>query len=160
MSTTLKTWSSTILGSTLSPNLWLQVAWAVVRVAAGLLMIHNGLDKLADVEGFADNVVTFIGLPFPIFSTYCAAYIEIVGAILLSLGLLTRPAAIALLATMIVAIYFHLKDTGLAIPPLETASLYALCFLFFSINGSGMFAVDTLIASRFEAMLEEPAKAV
>ena len=44
---------------------------------------------------------------------------------------------------MLVAIYFHLKIDGLEIRPLETASLYALIYSLFAVNGSGLFAVDT-----------------
>ena len=136
-----------IFGSNLGPNVWSQLAWTILRVSVGLLMIHNGFSKLADVEGFAEGVVTFIGLPFPIFFTYCAAYIEIIGSILFALGLFTRPAAMALVGTMLVAIYFHIKDTGFSIRPYETASLYALSFLFFLINGAGQFSLDALIAN-------------
>ena len=114
----------TIFQSTSVDSIGFQSIWLVARVLAGLLMIHNGLDKLADVQGFADNVVTFIGLPYPVFFTYCAAYIEIVAAVLLSVGLLTRLSALSLFLTMLVAIYFHLKGDGLQIAPLETASLY------------------------------------
>ena len=138
---------SAIFSSNLAPNVWSQIGWTILRVFVGLPMIHNGFSKLADVEGFAEGVVTFIGLPFPVFFTYCAAYIEIIGSILFALGLFTRPAAIALLSTMLVAIYFHIKDTGFSIRPYETASLYALCFLFFLINGAGQFSPDALIAN-------------
>ena len=130
------------LQSNSTNNRFFQSVCLIVRVLAGLLMIHNGLDKLADVPGFADNVVAAIGLPYPVFFTYCAAYTEIIGAILLALGLLTRFSAIALFATMLVAIYFHLKVDGIAIRPLETASLYALIYLFFVVNGSGLFGLD------------------
>ncbi|MGD1913412.1 MAG: DoxX family protein [Rivularia sp. (in: cyanobacteria)] len=150
--TTTKTSNSlllTIFQSTSVDNVGFQSLWLVVRVLAGLLMIHNGLDKLADVQGFADNVVTFIGLPYPVFLTYCAAYIEIVGAILLSVGLLTRLSALSLFLTMLVAIYFHLKGDGLQIPPLETASLYALFYLLFLLNGAGNFSLDALLAKWF-----------
>jgi putative oxidoreductase len=123
----------------------LQFTWTVFRILVCLLMIHNGLDKLADVQGFATNVVTKIGLPYPMFFTYCAAYVEIVGAILLALGLLTRLNATALLFTMLVAIYFHLKVDGLQIRSFETASLYALSFLSFLVNGGGNYSVDGLI---------------
>ncbi|MEL6460597.1 MAG: DoxX family protein [Cyanobacteria bacterium J06621_15] len=140
---------SIIFQSTSVNNLGFQTVWLVVRLLAGLLMIHNGLDKLADVQGFADNVVTFIGLPYPVFFTYCAAYIEIVGAVLLIVGLLTRLSALSLLLTMLIAIYFHLKGDGLKIPPLETASLYASFYLLFLVNGAGIFSLDALLAKWF-----------
>ncbi len=134
---------SVVLESNLTNNLVFQVFWCTVRVVASVLMIHNGFNKLADVPGFAENVVVAIGLPFPVFFTYCAAYAEIVGAIFLALGLLTRLSAGSLVVTMLVAIYFHLKVDGIAIKPLETAALYGLIYLLFAINGSGLFALDT-----------------
>ncbi|WAL62157.1 DoxX family protein [Thermocoleostomius sinensis] len=127
---------------TQSENVWFQLTWTLLRVGVGLLMIHNGLDKLADVQKFADGVVSFIGLPYPVFFTYCAAYVELVGAILLAVGLLTRFNAAALFATMLIAIYFHLKGNGLQVAPLEMASLYALCFLLFLVNGGGRLTID------------------
>lgn len=132
-----------LLESSFTGNILFQVIWLIVRVMASVLMIHNGLDKLADVSGFADNVVSTIGLPYPVFFTYCAAYVEIVGAIFLALGFLTRFSALSLVGTMLVAIYFHLKVDGLAIGPLETASLYALVYGLFAVNGSGLIAVDS-----------------
>ena len=113
-------------------------------------MIHNGLDKLADIQGFADTVVSYIGLPYPVFFTYCAAYIEVVSTIFIMLGLLTRPNAIALVATMGVAIFFHIKGNGLKVTPLETASLYATLHTFFLVNGPGQWSLDALIARKFE----------
>lgn len=137
---------SAIVQSTAIESRAFQIIWAIFRVAVGLLMIHNGLSKLADVQGFADGVVSFIGFPYPIFFTYCAAYAEIVGSILLALGLLTRLNALTLLFTMLIAIVFHLKKDGLQIAPLEMASLYAMWFGFFLINGGGLFSLDTAIA--------------
>ncbi len=131
-----------ILTTTLSGNRGLQASWAVLRVAVSLLMIHNGLNKLANVSDFATGVVEKIGFPFPVFFTYCAAYTEIFGAIFLALGLLTRVSAAGLLFTMLIAIYFHLKVDGFKLPPLETASLYASAYLLFLINGGGQFSLD------------------
>lgn len=138
---------NTILQSTAIENRPAQVTWTIARVVVGVLMIHNGFSKLADVQGFANGVVSFIGLPFPVFFTYCAAYAEIVSSILLAMGLLTRLNALILLFTMLIAIFFHLKKDGLHIPPLETASLYALWFSFFLTNGGGLFSLDTAISS-------------
>lgn len=137
---------SALVQSTMIENRAVQIVWAIVRVVVGLLMIHNGFSKLADVQGFADGVVSFIGFPYPVFFTYCAAYAEIVGSILLALGLLTRLNALILLFTMLIAIVFHLKKDGWQIPPLETASLYAMWFGFFLVNGGGLFSLDTAIA--------------
>jgi len=137
---------ATTLQSTAIANRAAQIAWVICRVAVGLLMIHNGFSKLADVQGFANGVVSFIGLPYPVFFTYCAAYAEIVSSILLAVGLFTRLNALILLFTMLIAILFHLKKDGWHIPPLETASLYALWFGFFLTNGGGLFSLDTAIA--------------
>jgi putative oxidoreductase len=137
---------STILHSDLSPNPLIQSAWLVVRVAVGLLMIHNGFSKLADVPGFIEHVINVIGLPFPTFFTYLAAYTEIVASIFLVLGLLTRLSALSLLLTMAVAIYFHLKDAGFQIPPLETASVYGLCYLALLAGGGGNLSIDYFLA--------------
>ncbi|MEB3357549.1 MAG: DoxX family protein [Synechococcales bacterium] len=135
------------LRSNLSANYWSQAAWTVLRVVAGTVMIHNGLDKLANIESFAEAYVSVIGLPFPIFFSYVAAFSELIGAPLLILGLFTRPAALALCSTMLVAMYHHIKVAGLSIPYLELSTLYAATFLFFLVNGGGLFAADTWIAS-------------
>ncbi len=136
----------TVLQSTVVESLVFQVAWSIFRVIVGVIMIHNGFSKLADVQGFATGVVSFIGFPYPVFFTYCAAYAEIVGSILLALGLLTRINASVLLFTMLIAVIFHLKKDGLKISSFETASLYAMWFSFFLVNGGGLFSADTAIA--------------
>ncbi|NES95954.1 MAG: DoxX family protein [Desertifilum sp. SIO1I2] len=132
--------------SNLAPNYASQTVWTILRAIAGLVMIHNGLDKLGNIESFAQAYVQVIGLPFPIFFSYLAAYTELIGAPLLALGVLTRPAALGLLSTMCVAIYHHILVAGLSIPYLELSMLYAACFLFFAVNGAGIFSLDTLIA--------------
>ena len=140
---------SLIFTSNQDANLSFQIGWMLLRVISGVMMIHNGTSKLADVEGFASYVVSqTLGLPLPTFLTYCAAYTEIVGAVLLIFGLLTRPAAIALLFTMIIAIYFHLCEDGFVIASFETASLYATIYLFCVFNGGGSFSLDRLIAQK------------
>ena len=149
-STTAQSFSRLLFVSKPSSSVLFQAFWLIARLAAGGLMIHNGLDKLADVQGFADNVVSYIGLPYPVFFTYCAAYIEVVSSIFMMLGLLTRPNAMALVATMGVAIFFHIKGNGLTVTPLETASLYATLHTFFLVNGPGQWSLDALIAKKFD----------
>lgn len=142
---------SLLFSSNQDSNLLFQLAWTALRVIAGGMMIHNGVGKLDDVQGFASYVVSqTMGLPFPTFLTYCAAYTEIIGAILLILGLLTRPAAVGLLFTMVMAVYFHICEDGFVIASFETAALYAGMYLFCVFNGGGVFSLDNLIAKQLK----------
>lgn len=142
-------WLTLLFKSAPDTTVWFQVALTVLRVVVSFFMIHNGVDKLADVDGFATNVVANgMGLPFPVFLTYCSALAEIIGSILLILGLLSRPAALSLVFTMVMAIFFHLKVDGFKIGSFETATLYACSFLFFLVNGGGQYSLDALIAKQ------------
>ncbi len=126
-------------------NLAAQTTLAIVRVTVGIMMVHNGFDKLADINSFAQAYVAYLGLPFPVLLSYIAAYTELIGAPLVAFGLLTRPAALGLFGTMCVAMYHHIKVAGLSLPYLELSAIYAAIFLFFTINGAGLFSIDALI---------------
>lgn len=142
---------ATIFKPNVNPNFWSQTTWALLRVVIGIMMIHNGLDKLADIESFAKAYVEYMGLPFPIFLSYVAAYTELIGAPLVAIGLFTRPAAFGLFGTMCVAMYHHILVAGLSLPYLELSAIYASAFLFFTINGAGLFSTDALIANLLDA---------
>ena len=118
-------------------------------------MVHHGIDKVQHVDGFSANVVAkFFGfLPGPPqFWTLSAAATQIAGAGLLSIGLLSRPVALSMSATMITAVVFHLLNTGgeafpLGIPKahsynFELASMYVLVLGYFTVNGAGKYSVD------------------
>ncbi|NET54095.1 MAG: DoxX family membrane protein, partial [Merismopedia sp. SIO2A8] len=68
-------------------------------------------------------------------------------SVLLVLGFFTRLDAALLLVTMAVAIFFHLKADGFKIMPLETASLYAMLFLYFMASGGGALSIDALLTT-------------
>jgi len=138
-----------------SPNAAFQISWTILRVVAGIVMIHNGLDKLANIESFAQAYVAYLGLPFPITLSYMAAFTELIGAPLVALGFFTRPAAFGLFSTMCVAMYHHISVAGLSIPYLELSALYAATFLFFAINGAGRFSIDALIANGLSGLLNQ-----
>jgi putative oxidoreductase len=140
-----------LLQPALGPNYLSQAAWSVLRIVAGLVMIHNGFDKLSNIESFAEAYVKVIGLPFPLFFSYVAGFTEVAGSLLLIAGLLTRPAALGLFSTMLVAMYHHVLVAGFSIPYLELSMLYASCFLFFLVNGAGLFSADALLAGWFNA---------
>ena len=117
----------------------------ILRLSIGTMLIHHGYEKLADIENFADAFVRPIGLPFPIFSSYIAAYSEIYGSWLLIVGLFTRFAALSIVGTIGVAIYHAIVTAGFNIYLLELLILYmggSLCIL---LLGSGDFALDRFL---------------
>ena len=142
-----------VLTPNVNSNLASQATWSIVRAIVGIMMIHNGLDKLADIESFAQAYVAYLGLPFPITLSYMAAYTELIGAPLVAIGLLTRPAALALFGTMGVAMYHHIKVAGLSLPYLELSAIYASVFLFFTINGAGLFSCDAMLANMLDSSI-------
>jgi putative oxidoreductase len=147
-----------LLGSDSAPVSLTQASLLLLRVVLGTAMIHNGLDKLADIPGFAEAYVEAIGLPFPIFFAYVAALTETLASPLLILGLLTRPAALGLFSTMVVANYHHILIGGFSIPSIELSSIYAVCFAFFTVYGGGKYAIDTLIANALSNFLNPAVK--
>lgn len=79
--------------------------------------------------------------------------IEIVGSILLALGLFTRPAAFILSGQMAVAYFIvHVANGGHPFMPLlnggELAIVYAIVFFLFFLNGPGAFALDNKRAQK------------
>ena len=126
-----------------------------MRVGTCALMVHHGIDKIENVDGFSANVVAkFFGfLPGPPqFWTLSAAVTQIIGAGFLSIGLFSRPVAASMSATMITAVVFHLLNTGGEGFPLavvkahsynyELAAMYVLVLGYFSIAGAGPWSVD------------------
>ena len=117
----------------------------ILRISIGTMLIHHGYEKTADIENFADALVRPIALPFPIFSSYIAAYSEIYGSWLLIIGLLTRFASLSIVGTIGVAIYHAIVTAGFNIYLLELLILYmggSLCIL---LLGSGDFAIDRFL---------------
>merc|ERR1712124_36698 len=131
-----------------------EVFITALRLGTCALMIHHGFDKIQNVDGFSANVVAkFFGfLPGPPqFWTYSAAATQIAGAGLLGVGVLSRPVAASMM-TMIVAVIFHLLNTGgeafpLGVPKahsynFELAAMYVLVLGYFTVSGAGKYSVD------------------
>ena len=117
----------------------------VLRLCVGVLLIHHGYEKFANIENFADAFVRPLHLPFPIFLSYVAASSEVVGSWLLITGFATRLGALAIFGTVSIAIYHAIMTSGFNIYLLELLGLYwggAICIL---LNGPGKFSLDYLI---------------
>ena len=126
----------------------------ILRIGFSLLMVHHGLEKLQDPQGFAEFVVGkyFPFLPGdPVFWTYGAAITQLVCPLGLALGVFARLSALGLFSTMAFALYFHMLDTGLEGFPLavveghnytfELSFIYGAISLYFLCAGPGRLAL-------------------
>merc|ERR1712085_202656 len=131
------------------------VLFLALRIGTCSLLVHHGFDKVINVEGFSANVVAkFFGfLPGPPqFWTLSAAGTQVAGSALLAVGILSRPVAFSMMMTMLVAVVFHLLNTGGEGFPLavvsqhsynfELASMYVGVLAYFSASGAGVYSVD------------------
>ena len=117
----------------------------LLRVFTGVLLIHHGYEKLANIENFADAFVRPLHLPFPVALSYMAAFSEVIGSWLLITGLLTRFGALAVAGTISVAIYHAIITAGFNIYLLELLGLYFASALAIMSVGPGLFSIDELI---------------
>ncbi len=118
---------------------------AVLRIAAGLLFMQHGLQKLFGLLG------GFNGGRAELMTRYGAAGIlEFAGGLLLVAGLATRPVALLLFLEMLVAYALnHLPRPGFPVQNGgELALLYAAIFAFLAGNGAGAFSADAAMRRR------------
>ena len=117
-------------------------AYAAFRIVVGLLFLWHGSQKLF---GFPEAMPAGA----PAFIVYIAGPIELLGGVLVMIGLLTSWAAFICSGLMAFA-YWMGHGLGLNGPfsifPLvnhgELAILYCFAFLFISARGAGIWSVD------------------
>ncbi len=119
------------------------LALVVLRVTVGIVMVAHGSHK---VYGHLHEFAGYIGsLGLPAWLGYVSAFAEFLGGICLILGLLTRLAAFAVFADMVVAIAkVHWKHGLLGAGGYEfPLSLLAIAFalIFF---GAGPISLDAI----------------
>lgn len=133
-----------LFGTDSDPNAGL----VILRVFVGFAMLYlHGWAKmfgggLEQVTGF----VASLGIPAPATMAFLSAAAESFGAILLALGLLTRPAALILVLNMTVAVIMAHGSDGFA--GQELGWLYLVPALFFVLKGAGRWSLDALIDTR------------
>ena len=120
--------------------------YALMRIVAGFLFLWHGSQKLFDFPG---------GMPagVPAFITYVAGPIELVGGILIMIGLFTHLAAFITSGQMAFA-YWMAHGTKALLPIQndgELAALYCFVFLFIAAQGGGIWSVDSLLGKSGKA---------
>ena len=114
----------------------------LLRLAVGGLMLFHGLHKLFDGVGGISNMLVAKGLPG--FIAYGVLVGEVVAPCLLILGVLTRPAALVLAFTMIVAWLMVGLDETFALDKVGAWAIESLVYFFI-----GSLAIAFLGAGRF-----------
>lgn len=142
---------STVLTET-SPAL-LDLGLLMLRVFIGVCFVVHALGKLGlvgsgNMSGFSSWLAE-LGVPYATAQAYVAMLSELVGGSLLAVGLLTRPAALLLVATMIVAGKVGHRGAGYLItndpPGAEyTINLAVVCAVV-ALFGPGGYSLDSLI---------------
>ena len=122
----------------------------VLRVVLGGLMVAHGYLKVVGGPATFGRLLAGLGVPAPMFMGYLVTYIELVGGALLVVGLLSRLAALALTADLVVAIVLVKVNIGLIAPRgmgagAELDLAYIAGFVFILLAGPGRFSLDRLI---------------
>lgn len=116
---------------------------SVLRIMTGLLLLQHGTTKYLNIPvGPMNNAspATLSGI---------AGLMELVGGVLLILGLFTRPVAF-LLSGMLAVAYFYAHAPRDFYPILnggELAALYSFVLLYIAAAGPGPFSLDRTIRS-------------
>ena len=123
---------------------WSSQLLSVLRAVAGLLLLQHGTTKylyFPESQMNGASPLTMVGF---------AGVLELVGGVLLAIGLFTRPVAFLLAGEMAFA-YFLAHAPKSFFPALnggDAAILFCFVFLYFSVAGAGAWSVDAARAPR------------
>ena len=114
-------------------------AYALMRLVVGFLFMFHGLQKILGMYG---------GQVMPMMSrAWIAGIIELVGGVLVMVGLVTTPVAFICSGEMAAA--YFLAHYPKAFWPIqnggELAALYCFVFLYIASRGGGPLSVDRLV---------------
>lgn len=119
-------------------DLWTARALSVLRLVSAFLFMSHGLQKILDFPVPRPHPVDLLSL------SGIAGLLELLGGMLLLLGLFTRPVALVLSGEMAFAYFLAHAPQGFW-PILnrgELAALYCFVFLYFAFAGPGSFSID------------------
>ena len=112
-------------------------AYALMRIVTGFLFLWHGTSKVLGIPSAPPPGA-------PAFIIWIAGPIELIGGLLVMIGLATRPAAF--LCSGLMAFAYWIGHGTKALLPVqnngEPAALYCFVFLFIATAGSGIWSVD------------------
>jgi putative oxidoreductase len=117
------------------PASWSSKLLSVLRIVAALGFLHHGTSKFFGLPPF----------PYPLNTmTQAAGVIELVGGVLLVIGLFTRPVAFIASGMCAVAYFMAHAPKGLypSVNGGEPVMLYCFIFLYLAAAGGGAWSAD------------------
>jgi putative oxidoreductase len=132
----------------------------VVRLYWGWQLVQSGWGKLHHLEKVTD-FFTSLNLPAPGVTAQFVSGLELVGGLLLILGLGSRLIGLILSVNMLVAYWTADRDALFAVfsDPGKFYNADPYTFLFAAamvmVFGAGMFSVDTLLKKRYRGWIEK-----
>jgi putative oxidoreductase len=117
-------------------------AMLVLRLVAGIWMLHHGYGKLTNFDGAAHDMINFMGLGQKT-STALVIFSEFFCSFFLIIGLFTRFATIPLIITMVVAMWKVHNNNYFGE---DAISLYLASYITLLLVGPGKISVDSLFA--------------
>jgi putative oxidoreductase len=121
----------------------------VVRVIVGIIMALHGWQKLQGGPANFGQALAGLGVPLPVFMAYVVTFVELVGGILLIVGLLSRLAALLLTIDLVVAILLVKVNVGFLSPEGAVGAELDLAliagFLVILLAGPGRLSLDHVL---------------
>ena len=129
------------------------LAYAATRVLMALILFPGGIDKLfyGGAARIATGAITSMGWPLPYAWAWAVTFIEFFGAIMLALGLFTRPIAFAMTVQLAVIAFGIMIKRGMfwTSGGIEVALLLGLITFAFVLGGGSRYSLDHLIGREF-----------
>jgi len=120
---------------------WTPRVLGILRIVTGFLYLQHGTAKLLGIP----FIPMFTGVKLLSFLGF-AGVLELIGGLLILIGLFTRPTAFILSGEMAVAYFMAHAPNGF-LPILnqgELAVVYCFVFLYLAIAGGGSFSMDSI----------------
>lgn len=126
----------------------------VIRVALGLLIFSKGIAIVSNTASLQDlllqnNVFGFSGLMASL-AVHIIGFVHLVGGLLITIGLLTRFAAVIQIPILLCAVFFVNLSHGFSMlnNELWLSIIVLLLLVLFWIVGSGPFSADQAMKKR------------
>jgi putative oxidoreductase len=136
----------------------------VVRVLVSVIMVAHGWQKLqAGPEGFG-QALAGLGVPLPVLMAYLVTFVEVIGGVLLIVGLLSRLAALLLTIDLVVAVLLVKVNIGLLSPADGSGVGYELDLALIAgllvvvLAGPGRLSVDQALGYEGDLVQQRPSR--